>query len=188
MSLRPHERVLPEHGSRHVDLYPPPLDIVGVGVGKIGVSVGVGGVVGSGVAVGLPLPPPPPLLDVGVAAGEGVCGATVSSAVAEGESGASVGGASAEASRFPKASPTTKSVRKMMSSERKQRNPPAGMWCVVGRRWLWERAGARQLRAAGGTERASGDATPTTGRAGCWRHIHEPALPDHRFPFAREYA
>jgi hypothetical protein len=90
--------------------------MVGVGGGGIGVLVGVGGVVGSGVAVGLPLPPPPPLLDVGVAAGEGVCGAIVSSAVAEGKSGARVGGASAEASRLPRAIPTTKSVRKMINS------------------------------------------------------------------------
>jgi hypothetical protein len=52
---------------------------------------------------------------VSVAFGEGVCGATVSSAVAEGNSGASVGSGSAEALRLPKASPTTKSVRKMMS-------------------------------------------------------------------------
>jgi hypothetical protein len=55
-------------------------------------------------------------LDVGVAAGEGVCGATVSSAVAEGTSGPRVGGASAEASRLPRVIPTTKSVRKMSSS------------------------------------------------------------------------
>jgi|SRR5690349_16922151 hypothetical protein len=116
MSLRPHERVPPQYELRDADLYPPPLDIVGVGVGGIGVFVGVGGGVGSGVAVGLPLPPPPPLLDVGVAAGEGVCGAMVSSAVAEGTSGARVGGASAEASRLPRAIPTTKSVRKMISS------------------------------------------------------------------------
>jgi hypothetical protein len=120
MPVGPHERVRAEHRSRGADLYPPPLEIVGVGVGGVGVLVGVGGVVGSGVAVGvavgLPLPPPPPLLDVAVAAGEGVCGATVNSAVAEGNSGARVGGASAEAPGFPKASPTTKSVRKIISS------------------------------------------------------------------------
>jgi len=116
MPVGPHERVRAEHRSRSADLYPPPLEMVGVGGGGVGVLVGVGGVVGSGVAVGLPLPPPPPLLDVGVAAGEGVCGATVSSAVAEGKSGARVGGASAEAPGFPKASPKTKSVRKIISS------------------------------------------------------------------------
>src|SRR5690242_9575319 len=34
--------------------------------------------------------------------------------------------------------------------ERKQRDSPAGMGHAIGRRWLWERAGVLQLRAAGG--------------------------------------
>jgi hypothetical protein len=108
-----------EDGSRDADIYPPPLDMVGVGVGGIGVFVGVGGIgvaVSAGVGVFVGFPPPPPLLDVGVAAGEGVCGATVSSAVADGKSGARVGSASAEASWLPRAIPTMKSVRKMISS------------------------------------------------------------------------
>jgi hypothetical protein len=88
--------------------------MVGVLAGRVGVG-GIDVAVRIGVAVGLPLPPPP-LLGVSVAFGEGVCGGTVSSAVAEGRSGASVGGASAEAARLPRASPTTKSVRKIMSS------------------------------------------------------------------------